>query len=66
MTKLEQDLLLAHSLIEDKEKYVDYYWEFYRMWPFTTINMKEYLKPFDLKNKNCMTIQGSSDHLNFS
>lgn len=63
MTKLEQDLALAHDLIEDKERYVEYYWRFYRMWPFTTINMKEYLKPFDLENKKCITIQGSSDHI---
>lgn len=63
MIKLEKDLELAHSLIEDKEKFVDYYWQFYRMWPFTTLNMKEYLKPFDLKNKKCITIQGSSDHI---
>lgn len=63
MIKLEQDLALTHALIEDKEKYVDYYYQFYRMWPFATINMKEYLKPFYLENKNCITIQGSSDHI---
>lgn len=63
MTKLEQDLALAHALIEDSEKYVEYYWQFYRMWPFTTINMQEYLKPIDLENKKCITIQGSSDHI---
>ena len=63
MSKLEEDLALAHSLIEDKEKYVDYFWRFYRMWPFTTINMKEYLEPFNLENKKCVTIQGSSDHI---
>lgn len=63
MTKLEQDLALAHALIEYKEKYVEYYWQFYRMWPFTTINMKGYLKPFDLEDKKCVTIQGSSDHI---
>lgn len=63
MTKLEQDLKLAHELIEDKEKFIEYYWQFYRMWPFTTINMKEYLDPFDLENKKCVTIQGSSDHV---
>lgn len=63
MTKLEQDLALAHAIIEDKEKYVDYYWQFYRMWSFTTINMKGYLAPFNLKDKKCVTIQGSSDHI---
>ena len=52
MTKLEQDLQLAYDLIEEKEKYVEYYWHFYRLWPFTTINMKEYLQSFNLKNKN--------------
>lgn len=44
MTKLEQDLALAHALIEDREKFTEYYWQFYRMWPFTTINMREYLQ----------------------
>lgn len=63
MTKLEQDLQLAYALIEEKEKYVEYYWQFYRLWPFTTINMKEYLQSFNLKNKKCTTIQGSSDHI---
>lgn len=63
MTKLEQDLELAHALIENREKFDEYYWQFYRMWPFTTINMKEYLGPFDLENKKCVTIQGSSDHI---
>lgn len=63
MTKLEKDLELACALIEGKEKYVEYYWQFYRLWPFTTINMKEYLKPFNLENKKCVTIQGSSDHI---
>lgn len=63
MTKLEQDLQLAYALIEEKEKYVEYYWQFYRLWPFTTINMKEYLNPYDLENKKCTTIQGSSDHI---
>lgn len=63
MTKLEQDLALAHALIEGKEKIVEYYWQFYRIWPFTTINMKEYLESFDLENKKCVTIQGSSDHI---
>lgn len=63
MTKLEQDLALAHALIEEKEKIVEYYWQFYRIWPFTTINMKEYLEPFNLENKKCATIQGSSDHI---
>ena len=63
MSKLENDLKLAHDLIEDKEKYREYYWQFYRMWPFTTINMKEELHPFDLKEKKCVMIQGSSDHV---
>ena len=63
MTKLEQDLQLAYDLIEEKEKYVEYYWQFYRLWPFTTINMKEYLQSFNLENKKCTTIQGSSDHI---
>ena len=63
MTKLEQDLELAHALIEEKEKYVEYYSQFYRIWSFTTINMRGYLDPFDLENKKCVTIQGSSDHV---
>lgn len=63
MTKLEQDLELAHALIEDREKIREYYSLFDRMWPFTTINMKEYLEPFNLENKKCITIQGSSDHI---
>ena len=63
MSKLEEDLELAHSLIEEKERFVDYFWHFYRMWPFATINMKEYLEPFNLENKKCVTIQGSSDHI---
>lgn len=63
MTKLKKDLELAHALIEDREKIKEYYSLFDRMWPFTTINMKEELAPFDLKNKKCITIQGSSDHI---
>lgn len=63
MTKVEEDLEFAHALIEDKEVIVEYYWQFYRMWPFTTINMKAYLEPFNLVDKNCVTIQGSSDHV---
>ena len=63
MTKLEQDLELAYAIIENREKFNDYYWQFYRMWPFTTINMSEYLQPFNLENKSCATIQGSSDHI---
>lgn len=63
MTKLEQDLELAHTLIQDKNKYREYYGLFEKMWPFATINMKEYLQPFDLKDKKCITIQGSSDHI---
>lgn len=63
MTKLEQDLDLAHTLIQDKNKYREYYGLFEKMWPFATINMKEYLKLFDLKDKKCITIQGSSDHI---
>lgn len=63
MTKLEQDLELAYAIIENRDKIDDYYWQFYRMWPFTTINMKAYLQPFNLENKNCVTIQGSSDHI---
>lgn len=63
MTKLENDLEMAHTLIQDKNKYREYYGLFEKMWPFATINMKEYLEPFDLKDKKCMTIQGSSDHV---
>lgn len=63
MTNLEKDLELAHALIEEKEKFDNYYWQFYRMWSFTTVNMKEYLDAFDLENKKCVTIQGSSDHI---
>lgn len=63
MTKLAQDLELAHALIEDKEKIREYYSLFDRIWPFTTINMKQELAPFDLENKKCITIQGSSDHI---
>lgn len=63
MSKLDADLELAHALIEDREKIDKYFWQFYHIWPFTTINMKEYLAPFDLKDKTCATIQGSSDHV---
>lgn len=63
MSKLDSDLELAHALIEDREKVDKYFWQFYHIWPFTTINMKEYLAPFDLKDKTCATIQGSSDHI---
>lgn len=63
MTKLEQDLLLGHSLIDDKNKIREYYSLFEKMWPFTTINMKQCLEPFNLENKKCITIQGSSDHI---
>lgn len=63
MSKLDSDLELAHALIEDREKINKYFWQFYRLWPFTTINMKEYLAPFDLCDKTCATIQGSSDHI---
>lgn len=63
MEKVESDLELAHALIEDKEQIREYYSLFDRMWPFTTINMKEYLEPFDLRGKKCITIQGSSDHI---
>ncbi len=63
MPKLEQDINLAHALIEDKAKYVEYYSQFYKLWPFATVNMKAYLQPFNLENKNCVTIQGSSDHI---
>jgi len=63
MEKLEKDLTLAHSLIEEKEEFIEYYWQFYRIWSFTTVNMKEYLNPFNLENKKCVTIQGSSDHI---
>lgn len=63
MTQLEQDLELAYALIEDREKITKYYSQFYRIWPFTTVNMAEYLSAFDLENKSCATIQGSSDHI---
>ncbi|MDE5630899.1 MAG: hypothetical protein K2I70_04795, partial [Bacilli bacterium] len=63
MDKIDEDLKLAHALIEDREKIDKYFGQFYRMWPFTTINMKEYLSPFTLKDKVCATIQGSSDHI---
>lgn len=63
MTTLKQDLEFAHALIEDKEKIREYYHLFDKMWPFTTVNMKEYLEPFNLENKKCITIQGSSDHI---
>jgi len=63
MTKLEKDLEIAHALIQDTNKYREYYSLFEKMWPFATINMKGYLEPFELENKKCMTIQGSSDHI---
>lgn len=63
MAKLDNDLKLAHDLIQDKDVYVKYFSQFYRMWAFATINMKAYLEPFDLENKTAATIQGSSDHV---
>ena len=63
MTKLKEDLELAHAIIEDKQIVRKYYSLFEKMWPFTTINMRNYLEPFDLEEKKCMTIQGSSDHI---
>ncbi len=63
MSSIEADLKLAHALIEDREKIDKYFWQFYRMWPFTTINMQEYLSYFNLEGKTCATIVGSADHI---
>lgn len=63
MTKIDDDIKMAHTLINNEEKFTQYFWHFYRLWAFTTINMKEYLSHFDLKDKKCVTIQGSSDHI---
>lgn len=63
MTTIDEDIKMAHTLIENEEKFVEYYWRFFHLWPFTTVNMKEYLSHFDLRDKKCVTIQGSSDHI---
>lgn len=63
MAKIDDDIKMAHTLINNEEKFTQYFWHFYRLWAFTTINMKEYLAHFDLKDKKCVTIQGSSDHI---
>ncbi len=63
MTKVNEDLVFASKLIEDKEKFGEYFTIFNRLWPFATVNMKEYLEPFNLEGKTCVTLQGSSDHI---
>ncbi len=63
MSKIDEDIEMAHAIIEDRQKFVQYFWHFFHMWAFTTINMKEYLSHFDLQDKKCVTIQGSSDHI---
>lgn len=63
MSKIDDDIKMAHTLINNEEKFTPYFWHFKRLWAFTTINMKEYLSHFDLKDKKCVTIQGSSDHI---
>ena len=60
---LETKIIFVKKLIENKEKCGEYFTIFNHIWPFTTINMKEYLKPYNLENKICVTLQGSSDHL---
>ena len=63
MANLEEDLIFASKLIEDKEKCGEYFSIFNRLWPFATVNMKEYLEPYNLEGKTCVTLQGSSDHI---
>lgn len=63
MAKIDDDIKMAHTLINKEERFTPYFWHFYRLWAFTTINMKEYLSHFDLKDKKCACIQGSSDHI---
>ena len=67
MTKLEQDLEIAHALIENKEKVREYYRLFDRMWPFTTINMKEYFYTFEYDDNDYITniYTPSNDKNNF-
>lgn len=66
MTDVKKDIEFAKTLIEGKQ-YIespdDYLRRFCKIWPFADIKMEEYLKHFDLKDKVCATIQGSSDHI---
>lgn len=63
MSKVEEDLIFASKLIEDKEKCGEYFTIFNHLWPFATVNIREYLAPYNLEGKICVTLQGSSDHI---
>ena len=64
MEKTIKNLKLAQSLIENEYKYsLEYFYRFRQIYPFTTQNLKEQYKFFDLKDKEVLTVEGSGDQI---
>lgn len=63
MVNLEEKISLAKNLIENSESYPDKLRCCSKLYPFTTENLKEELKPFDLQGKDILTVMGSGDQV---
>ena len=62
MTNLEKHIDLAKSVIEhDTDKLPSH--NFYGIYPFANENLIGILNQFDFKDKNCLTVLGSSDQM---
>lgn len=59
----EKVLNCAIDICEDKYIKWKYSGSFFRPYPFTTENISEYIKEFDLKNKSLLTLGSSGDQV---